>query len=341
MTPLTSDDLSNVYGDSYDLGMRAPEADRLRAIGYCDQIATILAENIQLPEEVSVIEFGCGTGALLTEISNRWMISNALGIEPARQLVEVALRQVPKAVQIQQGYVDLKTQFSQTYDVCISVNVIEHTQNPIEFLSACRAAIKPDGAIVIICPDGGDPNAELLFRDHVSSFSVLSFSLSASKAGLLVTHTTALGGAQQGFRIYLLRIGTDRIESPSAGSFKSVGEMRNQYLLGWGEVEQNTEAAMGTRPFGIFGIGEYADLLASYCPDLTERAEFFVIDDPQASSHRGRRVISTEEFLSDDEHLALAAVNPRSWNALRQKFKLQTDRLLHPYQFTRLRTKLT
>ena len=67
---------------------------------------------------------------------------------------------------------------------CIAVNVIEHTTDPIAFLTALRAALQPDGMLVIVCPDGGRPGLDLLFVDHVFSFGREHIGTLLSRAGL-------------------------------------------------------------------------------------------------------------------------------------------------------------
>ena len=69
-------------------------------------------------------------------------------------------------------------------DLVIAVNVIEHTIDPIAFLTALRAALQPDGLLVIVCPDGGRPGLDLLFVDHVFSFSREHLGTLLSRAGL-------------------------------------------------------------------------------------------------------------------------------------------------------------
>lgn len=338
-TTLGSTRLGEVYDDDYNLGLRTPDADRQRAAGYCEEISQVLARfGFNAGRGISVVEFGSGTGALLAEISSRWPIIYGLGIEPARKLVEVALGQLPEQIEIRQGFVDANTRLGQTYDLCISVNVIEHTPDPVEFLSACRTVTNADSLIAIICPDGEAPYSELLFADHISSFSVQSFALIASKAGLSVAHTASLTAARLGFRIFVLRHGRAEVEPRGAEHYKLLSEERDQYLLGWSELENEAIAALDKLPFGIFGVGEYADLLASYCPYLVQQALFYVVDNPQFQFHRGLPVVSTERFLSDEARIGIAAVNPRSWSQIKQR--LRTSRLIHPYEFTRLRTKL-
>ena len=69
-------------------------------------------------------------------------------------------------------------------DLVIAVNVIEHTTDPMAFLTALRAALQPDGLLVIVCPDGGRPGLDLLFVDHVFSFGREHMGTLLSRAGL-------------------------------------------------------------------------------------------------------------------------------------------------------------
>jgi hypothetical protein len=199
--------------------------------------------------------------------------------------------------------------------------------------------VADDGAIVTVCPDGDYPDSELLFRDHISSFSATAFALVAAQAGLRLIASAPLGGQQSGFKIFLLKSDRDPVvERGRSGG--QLSRLRESYLKGWRELEQATLSNLGDREFAIFGTGEYADLLQAYCPSVTDRACFYVVDAPSQRERDGREVIATDEFLSQRQMTALAAIHPRSWSMFKRRFEAAADRLVHPYQFCSLRSQL-
>lgn len=338
--PISPADRDTFYDETYDLGLRDAEADRRRARDYARHIETFLSRNTVYPRSgMSIVEFGCGTGALLNCMTERWMAARSLGIEPAARLVQVAEARVGRNVAIQQGFAESKRAVAGSYDLCVSVNVIEHALDPVDFLSACAASVAEDGVIVTICPDGDRPNSELLFRDHVSSFSTTAFALVAARAGLRLVASTSLEGQQSGFNIFLLKPEKGAVANPDR-SETQLSLQRENYLKGWQELEPAVLSAMGEREVAIFGIGEYADLLHAYCPGIADRARFYVADDPILSERDGREVIATSAFMEQRQVTALAAVHPRNWSMLKRRFEAVADRFVHPYQFCSLRSQL-
>lgn len=338
--PLSREDRDAFYDDAYDLGLRDIAADRQRAQGYRRHIESFLERHAHWSwRDISIVEFGCGTGALLKSLVDAQPIARALGVEPAAKLAEVARADAGVNVTIREAFAESGGTLRESHDLCLSVNVIEHALDPVSFLDACKTSIAATGRIVIICPDGNDPSSELLFRDHVSSFSVNAFALIAARVGLRLLATEPLSGQQSGFRIFLLQ-SSDEPQAVPRSPQESLSSARNSYLAGWSEIESATLAALGGRTFSIFGTGEYADLLKAYCPQIADGAAFYVADTPGQSQKDGREIVATDEFLRRPDTMALAAVNPRSWAALQQRFEHVSDRFVHPYQFCSLRSKL-
>lgn len=341
LRPLSARDRNLFYDETYDIGLRDPEADDSRARDYADHLETVLCaqDGIFFPG-MSVVEFGCGSGALLNHLAERWPLGDVLGVEPAAKLAETARMRATGNMEIVEAYAETCPPLARRYDLAISINAVEHALDPVEFLAACRRAVGDEGTVAIVCPDGDEPNSELLFRDHVSSFSTSSFALAAAKADLALIASARLTGRQTGFRLFLLRQTKDPPRSPHPNRYETLSAGRRLYLDGWRDLEQAALQTIGHEDFAIFGIGEYADLLNAYCPGLVERAKFYVSDNPSQGERDGLPVLSLDEARRHGRITLLAAVNPRSWPALKERFDPLGQTLLHPYQFSKLRSNL-
>ncbi|SMQ85528.1 Methyltransferase domain-containing protein [Devosia lucknowensis] len=337
--PLTSEDRDQLYDDSYDLGLHDVAADASRATDYAALITEFIDRHVpgyRLPG-LSIVEYGCGSGALLNRLVQQWQAAPSLGIEAASGLVDAARMRGWQNVEIRQGFAEAAAASVPHYDLCLSVNVVEHALDPVSFLAVGKTSIGQDGLIVTICPNGDWPSTELLFRDHVSSFTTSSFAAVAEQAGLRVVTSAALSGRQSGFSIYLLQHGASPKSTNAAAA--ELAEKRLRYLEGWQELEGAVLKGVGTRPFVIFGTGEFADLLHAYCPRVTDRAQCYVVDRPVQSTRHGRDILDIVQF-EEERILLLAAVHPRSWPLLCDRFGPDSDRLIHPYQFSSLRSEL-
>lgn len=344
LTPLKREDRDAVYSDGYDLGLADPAADAARAEGFAaciDESAVTLLGRTLRPR--SVVEFGAGTGALLEELARRWQLREALGFEAASQLVAAARQRNQVRATIRQGYAEEALgEIAGRYDLCLSVNVLEHALSPEVFLSVSRRALADEGTVVVICPDGDVADTELLFLDHVSSFSQLSLRMVAAAAGLHVIGSVELRGQQKGFRLTLLNPDPTALEDPMDLQYLSLAQARSDFLKGWSEIDDGASEWLDDKPYAMFGAGEFRNLLRAYAPRLVKGAEAFLTDEPLATTLDDRPWARAKEYASaHPQTIIVAAVNSRSWPALAGKFRGSGMQIVHPYLFSsRLKEQL-
>lgn len=335
----TAEDLLEIYGKSYSIGLRNTQAVHERALAYNSQISgalrSFLGSDLSLS---SLVEFGSGSGDLLNCLAQEWKCQIVTGVEPSSQLVEHSRRHAAAGTRIEECFAEAFDPQGIEYDFCVSVNVVEHAASPTTYLRSCRNAISQDGIIVVICPDGEIASSELLFYDHISSFTVRSMELCAAEMGVGVVASLAMTGPLRGFRIYLMRLGVEQGDLPSiAGS--ELTKARTQFLENWREMESSVLEAFGESPYAIFGTGEFADLLAAYSPGVVERACSFVVDTPIEEAYHGKPVTSTDQFLLGGQRPLLAAVNLHSWPELRNRFNRNHTAIFHPYELAQERER--
>ena len=107
-----------------------------------------------IPPNGRVLDIGCGNGALLAELSKRgsWALH---GAEASQSGVELT-RNRGFAVQFADASVDLVSLFGQqSFDLIISVEVIEHVYDPRGFLRQARSLIRTPGRLVLTTPYHG------------------------------------------------------------------------------------------------------------------------------------------------------------------------------------------
>lgn len=285
---LGMDDLAAFYDDDYDLSLQDEQAAQARGAFYLGQIETLL----DTWRAARVLEFGCGSGAFLDMLNRKWGCERATGTELAAQLAHRASQR--EGLEVVQGASE-RHDGQGAYDLCLSINVIEHAQDPLPFLLSARRAIKADGRVLVICPNGDAPSQELLFIDHVSSFSAKSLVQLARQAGLAWEKGYPLPGNAD-FQAHLFRPAQVSVE-PLPPEPVTVSE-REHYLRSWIGLEESVRARLaqaGQGPrYAVFGCGELSQLLNCYAPALLYGAECFVLDRPAFDTYLGKPVRASD-----------------------------------------------
>ena len=90
----------------------------------------------------TVLDFGCGGGFLLRELSAR----RKIGVEPGPQAAETARH---NGVELYTSSAEVP---NNSVDVVISNHALEHTLHPLTELKTLLAKLKPNGKIVVVVP---------------------------------------------------------------------------------------------------------------------------------------------------------------------------------------------
>jgi len=148
------------------------------------------------PAKGKLLEIGCSTGLLLTEIRKAgW---NACGVEPNEWGYNLAKEKygldVVNAYFQDAGYAD------ETFDVVMMLHVIEHIPNPIEALTLLNKLIKPGGVLVMETPRYDTIWFKILkgrersvIPGHLYYFTRKSLTEMASKAGFELIELDSVG----------------------------------------------------------------------------------------------------------------------------------------------------
>jgi SAM-dependent methyltransferase len=152
VNPVPPDDvLRRFYNSVFYANYRLAERDRAgeepyhMISMYTDKYA--LAERVASRNPQSVLDYGCGSGAFLALLRDKFGISNAEGIEISSAAREVAASCY--SLRLAESPAGLSRQ---AYDFVLLLEVIEHVPDPVQFFSGVCRLIAPDGHVLITTP---------------------------------------------------------------------------------------------------------------------------------------------------------------------------------------------
>jgi SAM-dependent methyltransferase len=195
-------------------------------------------------------------------------------------------------------------------DLVLSVNVIEHSADPVRFLGSLAAMVRPGGEIVVVCPDGGRPSSELLFFDHLFSITASAFARFVERSGLSVKYSRTAPKGLGDFHLYVLS--SDPSESKETSSpDPSLHAARVAYLEAWTRLDAALVARTARAgSVTCFGAGEAALLLRAYAPLAWSRVRRATMDAPAEEDFCGLPIAAFDPFEVAPDEVLLLGVRP-------------------------------
>jgi len=263
---LAEETVKSVYDDDYSLATVSPAADKVRAIAYVRALAQLVE-----PGE-NILEIGCGSGSLLTELQALWPGSSFVGIDPA-------VPDIPsqnKHIHYIKGFFYDYSAREKSFNLIFSVNVIEHISEPQEFFKLAFELLSSEGQLAVFCPTGMTPNLELVIYDHLYTFTSIALTSLANAAGFSVVKKIDRIDALGDFQFILFK----RLASKRASEMFSTSEFRLnlanrriEYMNAWRNLDEILLSRSSPSSHVVFfGAGQMAVLLKTYAP----RQKYFV-----------------------------------------------------------------
>lgn len=133
-------------------------------------------ENISSDIE-SIIDIGSGQGDFLKKVSKKRLANELIGFELSATGVDISKEKVPEGKFYQVDMFnppDVITDYIESFDVAVCSDVIEHVDNPVDFLKRASSYIKTGGRLIITVP-GGPMSAfdhHIGHRMHYDQFTI-------------------------------------------------------------------------------------------------------------------------------------------------------------------------
>jgi SAM-dependent methyltransferase len=173
----------------------------------------------------NLLDVGCASGLFLDQAQHAgWSVT---GIEPSETLSAEARERLAGRGEIHCGTLETFPSYP-IFDALTLWDVLEHVPDPLAFLSACRALLRPGGHLFLNVPDLDSRQARLLGRrwplllpEHLNYFNRKSLRLCGERAGLTFE---AFGRRRAWFstRYVALRVAQHNI--PGSGLLRSLSQ---------------------------------------------------------------------------------------------------------------------
>jgi len=119
---------------------------------YCRQMYdTVLAKIRQYPF-ISLLDVGCGSGAMLTMLKKEYPAIEAFGIDLSDQMIVQAKMHLDPDIELQTGDVESMPWPDNKFDLLVCNASFHHYPNPIESLTEMYRVLKSGGRLVIADP---------------------------------------------------------------------------------------------------------------------------------------------------------------------------------------------
>ncbi len=307
-------DIREIYHSGYALAGAAPKSDAARARAYCRWIQG------ECSTPGSILEIGCGSGALLKEMLSAWPAAKGCGIDPALPAADRS----DDRIRLERGFVEDIPQDWQGFDLIVAVNVVEHVSSPGAFLAALQPRLTPTGKIVIVCPAAEPPNLELLFFDHLYSLTPAALRAASKPASLVARKQTSAPPEIGDFQMLVFdaddALGTSaRWDGPSP----DLAARRQSYLKRWSELDRTLldRSKSGAR-LVAFGAGQTAAMLRAYAPRIWARVGLLMLDDIKEAWTLGPPIASYPDAVQNlGAAEVLIAASPHAQRAIAERLR--------------------
>ncbi|MGP0074392.1 MAG: class I SAM-dependent methyltransferase [Bryobacteraceae bacterium] len=287
-------------------------------------MATWIVEALSGYQPASILDAGCGRGWMMRELRERYPAAKLHGVEPSERESEVA-RQDGFALDTTK--IDEKYPIDQRYQLVYCTNVVEHTTDPVQFLTILGELASPGGRIVVTCPDSSYPNGEFMFSDQNYSFTPAHLQHLAEAAGL---HPLAWrpAPAVNSLRDKQLWVFGNKPGTHAVGKdmFRSVTpdqlfDERRRYVLSFEQCDRHLEQSVrAARRVYNFGTSTWSMLLRAYCPAYWQRVTSCVIDGG-SGTFQEKPVQDFQSLAIEPEDAVVLGVNPYAQPEFAQRLR--------------------
>jgi ubiquinone/menaquinone biosynthesis C-methylase UbiE len=152
------------------------------AANYGDYPTNRLAiEYLDLPQQATIVDVGCGTGSALRHAAAKVTNGNLIGIDPVPRMIEIA-KDITKGIEtgnpinFKVGSAEDLPVKDSTADLVLAFDSIDHWNDIQQGLKEILRILKPGGRFIVV-KDLGVPGAKMALDSLKQKFGVAGFGL--------------------------------------------------------------------------------------------------------------------------------------------------------------------
>jgi hypothetical protein len=223
----------------------------------------------------------------------------------------------------------------QRFDFIYCINVLEHVADPVGFLRQVSDLLKPEGAALVICPCANIIDPELLFADHLYSYTRGNLQRLAALSDLVPSAWQQGPGMLYPFQALCSGKAALEISFGSNGlaswwTDATLPSGRRDYFHHWAGLDDTLLERVGSADDVVcFGAGETTDLLRAHAPRCWKSIRGYMIDRPNGAGPgaqpplvEGLQVRFTHDYRGDEFDAILLGVKPRYQAAISDRLQI-------------------
>ena len=225
-------------------------------------------ELIDFSKTGSLLDVGCGNGALLKSFNHAKPDWNLFGTE----LSDKYLSEIENIPGVKKLYTCPLENISGKFNVITMLHLLEHIHNPIDFLKKVYNLLNDDGILIIELPNFIDNPFDLLIADHATHFTLKSLKnlLAETQFEVIFESTECI------FKESTVIARKTKSNYNIKESFDETNKILNNRLEWLFKIKNKSKEIAINNKFGVFGTSIAGTWLWN---ELSEYIDFFVDED--------------------------------------------------------------
>lgn len=226
-----------------------------------------------------VLDIACNDGSQLDAFKDKGY--DTYGVDPAQNLFELSSKNHNVVCNyFNESVVD---SLDKDFDIVVAQNVFAHVDKPLDFLNNCKKVIKPGGVIFIQTSQADmvhNNEFDTIYHEHISFFSVRSFSRLVERAGLKLIDVRRTPVHGTSFVFVVSNEGVDRSLELIKKEKKIDSDVLNRYVENIKKIRLKFQIKLNTyRQLGYVIVGYGAAAKGNTFLNFTSANLDYIVDD--------------------------------------------------------------